>query len=177
MKQLTLLIALLTAFAFCSQALAQTIISEESSVTFSISNYKFNTVDGVFEGVSGTVIFDKDNLSNSSIKACVSSIAISTGNGTRDKHLRTDDFLASETFPDICFTSSSIKKSDTNYIAIGELNLHGITKTVEIPFSQVENTFTGSFVIKRTDFGVGGSGTFMVGDEISIKIVCKIKQD
>ena len=154
---------------------AQNINSDASFVEFSISNMKFKTVEGTFKGMKGEVKFDIDDLVNSSMNVCISSASVNTGNEKRDEHLRKDDFFNCEKYPDICFKSTSITKEENGFIVSGEMSLHGITKQVEIPFNYSNNTFKGSFKINRKDYGVGGNGTFMVGDEVTLNITCKIE--
>ena len=160
-----ILLALIVSIGL-SSAYSQSINREISIVNFSISNMKFKTVNGTFKEMEGVINFDVADLESSSMDVCISSSSVDTDNKKRDQHLRTEDFFDSEKYPEICFKSTSIKQSENNFIAIGELSMHGVTKSVKIPFSFQDNTFNGSFTINRKDFGVGGNGTFMVGNEV-----------
>jgi polyisoprenoid-binding protein YceI len=48
--------------------------------------------------------------------------------------------------------------------------MHGVSKEVRIPFTYTNNTLAGTLQIKRTDFGVGDDGGFMVGEEVELTI-------
>ena len=151
----------------------QTINAESSKVNFSVSNFKINTVKGSFTGMAGEVIFSPDDLSTAKLAVCIDAASVDTGNKKRDDHLKKDDFFGVETYPEICFESTSIIKTDKGYLASGNLMMHGVTKNIEIPFVYEENKFVGDFKVKRLDYKVGkGTGGFSVGKEITIQIVC-----
>ncbi|PWJ44613.1 YceI family protein [Sediminitomix flava] len=156
---------------------AQNIDTGNSIVTFEVSNMAFKTVEGSFKGMKGAVKFDENNLSESSFQVCIDAATVNTENEDRDKHLKNEDFFEVETYPEICFTSTSIVKSTSGYTAKGMLKMHGVEKEVEIPFSVKDNTFEGTLVIDRYDYKVGGSGKFMVGREINLKIKSVVKSD
>ena len=151
----------------------QTINAESSKVEFSVSNFKINTVKGSFTGMTGEVIFSSDDLSAAKFAVCIDAASVNTGNNKRDDHLKKDDFFGVETYPEICFESTSIIKTDKEYLASGNLMMHGVTKNIEIPFVYQDNKFVGDFKVKRLDYNVGkGTGGFSVGKEITIQIIC-----
>lgn len=49
--------------------------------------------------------------------------------------------------------------------------MHGVTQNVQIPFTLSQNTFKGSLIVKRLDYKIGNSGTFLMGNEAEIIIV------
>ena len=155
---------------------AQTIDSNNSVVNFGISNMKWKTVEGTFSGMKGTIDFDENNLQNSSFNVCIDAATVNTKNEKRDAHLKNEDFFDVEKYPEICFTSSSIEKSSEGYLTKGTLTMHGVSKPVEINFTYTDNTFVGELTINRFDYKVGeGTNTFMVGEEATLEIICKLK--
>ena len=159
-----------------SLASAQTINSEKSIVNFEVSNMGFNTVEGTFKGMTGEIVFDDSNLVMSSFKVCVDANTVFTENEKRDTHLKKEDFFNTSKFPTICFVSNSISKSKEVFVVKGVLEMHGITMGVEIPFTYKNKVFKGELLINRLDYKVGeGTGTFMVGNEVEIEIICAIK--
>ena len=154
----------------------QTINSADSKVSFDVSNMAFNTVEGTFTGMKGKVQFTPDDLTASKFDVCIDASSVNTGNEKRDKHLRNKDFFDVEKYPTICFSSTEIKKYSSGYTAIGILEMHGVTKTIEIPFTFKNKELVGNFKIKRKDFKVGEStGGFMVGKQIKLQINCVLK--
>lgn len=155
---------------------AQTIELENSVVSFSVSNMAINKVKGTFRGMNGSINFDLNNVASSVFDVCIDAATIDTGNSKRDKHLRNEDFFGVETYPTICFKSSKIVESQRGYIVTGTLSMHGISKTIEIPFTYINNSLKGEFKVDRFDYKIGeGTGKFMVGKEISIKINATLK--
>lgn len=152
----------------------QKIKTSESLVKFKISNMGFRTVNGTFSAMSGNVNFNPDSLASSSFEVCVKVNTVNTENETRDEHLLKEDFFDEKTYPEICFKSTSISKTSEGYSVLGSLEMHGVSKSVEIPFIYSDKTFRGSLTVNRLDYGIGNDGTFMVGDEVELEIVCKV---
>ena len=153
----------------------QTIDQNRSEVNFKINNLLINTVDGTFKNMTGTFNFNPEDLENSNFNICIDAATINTDNDKRDEHLRSADFFSVEKYPEICFTSTAIEKKDNTYITTGNLSLHGVTKTVQIPFEFSNNTFKGHFELERMDYGIGeNTGNFMVGSTVKITITCVV---
>ena len=152
----------------------QSINSKSSKVTFEISNFGVNTVEGTFTGMTGEVLFSPDELSNSIFEVCIDAASINTGNEKRDDHLKKEDYFEVDKYLEICFNATEIVKTNDDYTAIGVLTMHGNSKNIAIPFSVTNQTFVGKFTIDRYDYGVGPRGGFMVGKDVEIQIVCHI---
>lgn len=173
MKNKKIILLLLTFFYFLIVKGQQTINSENSSVKFSISNMKFNTVNGSFSDLSGTIFFTTTNLTNSKFNVSIAVSSIDTGSKGRDKHLMKEDFFDVEVNPKIEFVSSSIIKAKTPdyYIVTGKLKLHGVTKVISFPFIYRDKTFKGSLKLNRLDYKLGeNTNQFLVGNEVEIEI-------
>ena len=143
-----------------------------AQITFSVKG-PFGTVDGSLGGLKSTILFDKDNLAGSSIRASTDPKTISTGIKLRNKDLQKEKFFNSDKYSLISFQSDKIQKSATGYKAIGDLTIKGVTKKVEIPFTFTEKTnagvFKGNFSIQREDYGIGKQGG-SIGSKISIEL-------
>lgn len=171
MKQLMVILGLI----FCIPGFAQEINAEKSEVSFEISNMAVRTVEGKFTGMSGTINFDPNNLEESSFSVCIDASTVNTDNEERDEHLKNEDFFDVTKYPNICFESTSIEKTEDGFLAKGKMNLHGVTLEVEIPFTYADNTFTGNLSLNRLDYKVGEeTTTFMVGNEAILTIVCVV---
>ncbi|MGL4596155.1 MAG: sodium/proton-translocating pyrophosphatase, partial [Bacteroidia bacterium] len=144
-------------------------------VDFGISHL-LTTARGSFSLDSGSVNFTGD-LATSSMYIRINTASIDSKDEGRDEHLRNADFFDATKYPAMTFVGKSIKLSTNpkyRYIAVGDLTVKDVTKSVEIPFNYVgakENTyakvnahsFEGEFTINRTEFHVGESNP-MVGD-------------
>lgn len=157
------------------QVKSQSIDASSSKITFEISNMKVNTVNGSVGKLQGDVAFDEDDLSLCQFNVCVDANTIDTGMNKRDEHLMKEDFFDVVKFPSICFESEQTEKTGNSYLAKGLLKMRGVEKSVEISFEKKDNALVGELDIKRTDFGIGGKGTFMVGDDVKIYIHCALE--
>lgn len=153
-----------------SQAL--TIVESNSTVKFKIKNFGFNTVDGSFTGLQGTISFDPNNLASCSFNVSVAANTVNTGITKRDNHLRKEEYFDVNKYPRIKFVSTKVTKStkDGVLFMFGKLTIKNTTKDVSFPFTATPQqngyVFKGEFKINRIDFGVGGSST--VGDNATI---------
>ena len=168
---------LLSVFFFLSYSLvsAQTIDVEKSVVNFHITGGGIFKVKGTFKDMTGDFNFNASDLENSGFKICIDAASINTKNKKRDVHLRDPDFFDVEKYPNICFESRSISQTPSGYVTRGDLTIHGVTKTVEIPFEFKNNTFNGAIVINRFDYDLGKDyGTMRVGTEAKVNIICNV---
>jgi polyisoprenoid-binding protein YceI len=161
---------LLLAF-FPVQSISQQINSEASEISFRIGNMRINTVSGTFNGMQGTVKFDTQDLAGSSFSVCIDAASVNTGNNRRDKHLREDEYFDVERFPEICYVSDIISRTDDGFVTRGKLTIKGVTRIVTIPFAKEGNTLRGTFSLNRLDYNVGeGVSTFLVSNLLEVTI-------
>lgn len=176
MKKINLILLFLWLMAL-PIANAQMIDSEKSMASFKIGNMKLNTVKGTFQGMKGAVAFDANNLDQSNFKVCIDAATVNTGSKKRDAHLLEDDFFAVTQHPTICFESTAFEKTGDGYLTNGNLSIRGINKPVSIPFTYDGKTFTGTLTVNRFDFNIGAdTGTFLIGEEVEIEIVCVLQK-
>jgi polyisoprenoid-binding protein YceI len=143
----TLVILIACSFAFF-QALDWK-ISDNYSVKFDGGD-----PSGVFTGLKGIIKFDVNNLPASKFDCTVDVESINTGNGMKNTHAKSDKWLDAAKYPVIRFTSKSIKKTASGYEAAGTLDFHGVQKEITLPFTFVNNVFTGSFEVNRLDYNI-----------------------
>ena len=153
--------------------------TDTSTVTFKIKNAG-SWVSGSLGGLAGTIHFDPNDLSHSTITGSVDVNTISTENSGRDKHLKNADFFDAPTYPKMTLTSKSIKKEGNDYCMEANLTIKAVTKTVTIPFSFVEadatkGLFKSEFSIDRVEYGVGESGVVM-GNTVKISLFVPVYQ-
>lgn len=152
-----------------------TIVS--SNVSFKIKNAGF-TVDGKFGNVTGTIQFDPAKSSGNKIEASIDAKTINTDNGTRDGHLKKEEYFSVEKYPKISMKATAItKETDGKFKGLFTLTIKGISKIVPVLFSFTEQEgkakLSGSFKINRLDYTVGSSSIIMSDDvNISIEVNC-----
>jgi polyisoprenoid-binding protein YceI len=160
---------MVTAFAFAQ--VKSTVM--RSAVTFKIKNFGI-TNDGVIGGLKAEVNFNPADLAKSSMEASADVNTINTDNSMRDDHLKSDKFFDVAHYPRITIKSVSFKHdSGRNYTGQFSVTIKDKTRVLAIPFRYNETgnaaTLAGSFKLKRSDFGIGGSG-LTLGDEVTVAI-------
>ncbi len=142
-------------------------------------------VRGSFNDFEGSVVIDGDNPNQSSVTLTLQAASVDTRNETRDGHLRTNDFLEVETYPQITFTSTSIShEGGTDFAVTGDLTIKDVTKTVTIPlefngaatdpYGNKRIGFEGTLPIVRSEYNVSFSaplegGGLLVSDKITLE--------
>jgi polyisoprenoid-binding protein YceI len=165
-KHLALVLVFLTNCAFAQVKHTVT----KSTISFKIKNLGINT-EGTINGLQSNIQFDPANLGSSNIEASVDVNTINTDNDMRDSHIKSDEYFDVAKYPQITIKSVALKhKSGNNYTGQFNLTIKDKTQVVDIPFSYITSgstaSFTGTFKIKRTDFGIGGSSMIMANDVI-----------
>lgn len=117
---------------------------------------KFNGGDpaGEFKGLTGTINFNPDNLAESKFDVSVQVATINTGNGMKNTHAVSDKWLDAAKYPLIKFTSETITKTANGYEAKGTLDMHGVQKEIVLPFTFVNNVFSGTVEVNRMDYNI-----------------------
>jgi polyisoprenoid-binding protein YceI len=149
-------------------------IDNGSTVSFSIKNFGI-TVNGSFKGLEGNIIFNQANIASSSFNVTVKSATVNTDNNSRDNHLRKEDYFNVASFPTINLISTKVSNSTKagTYIIDAILTIKGTKKNISFPFTVSPNAngylFSGSFIINRRDFNVGGS-SMILSDKLTVSL-------
>jgi polyisoprenoid-binding protein YceI len=107
-----------------------------SNVGFSVKHMVISTVPGRFTDFDGTIVYDDQDLTKSSVKVTIQAASINTDNANRDNDLRGDSFLDTAKYPTITFVSKQVKKAaDGSLVAVGTLTIKDVSKEIELPFT------------------------------------------
>jgi len=142
-----------------------TIDPAHSRIGFVARHAMVTKVRGSFNDFTGSAVLDGDNPANATATVTIKAASIDTRNEQRDGHLRSNDFLSLEEYPEITFASTAVKQTgDTGFEMTGDLTIRGITNSITIPFSyegfakdpygNFRVGFEGSTTINRKDYGI-----------------------
>jgi len=131
-------------------------------------------VRGQFNKFEGSAVVDAEDFTKSTAKLTIQAASIDTRNEQRDGHLRSNDFLALEEYPEITFISTGVRQTgDTSLELTGDLTIRGVTNAVAVPFEfegaatdpfgNLRVGFEGSLVINRKDYGVNWNAALEAG--------------
>jgi polyisoprenoid-binding protein YceI len=164
-----------------------TIDTAHTRIGFVARHAMVTKVRGAFNEFEGVAYLDGDDPANSSAKVTIKAASIDTRNAQRDEHLRSNDFLAMETYPEITFVSTAVRQTgDNSFDLTGDLTIRGVTKPVTIPFTyegaatdpfgNLRVGFEGSVAINRKDYGITWNAALETGGVlVSDKIVLEFE--
>lgn len=168
-----------------------TIDASHSEAGFSVRHAGISKVRGTVAITEGTIVVG-DDLTVTSVAATLDPSTISTGDAGRDGHLKSADFFDVEQFATWTFTSTSVRADGSDYVIVGDLTIHGVTKSVELetefngtavdPYNNLRAGFSASTTISRKEFGLTWNaaleaGGVLVSDKVVISIdIAAIKQ-
>jgi polyisoprenoid-binding protein YceI len=166
-------------FIFSMSILAQSWKPAAATINFKTKMFGMG-VNGSFKGLTGTVVFDANNLPTASINASVDAKTVDTDNSLRNKHLREkEEFFNVSKYPTISMKSTKIEKTATGFVGYFDLTMKAITKNVKVPFSFIQTGSTGQFkggvTINRNDWKVGGS-TMGMSDDVVLTLQLNVTQ-
>ena len=145
---------------------------------FSIFDVTFDAVDNDFE--------------NAKIEFTGAIDSVTTGNADRDTHLLSPDFFDVAQFPEIKFSATSFTKiNEGEYELVGDLTLHGVTKSVKLaaeygglmkdPWGNTKMALALEGKINRKDWGLNWNsaletGGVLVSEEVRLNIELQFLQ-
>ncbi len=181
------LIALILIFGVSSAIAAEkyTLDAAHAHVGFKVSHMVLAKVKGTFHDVAGTLMYDENDPTKSTVEVLIDVSSIDTDNKDRDDHLRGPDFFDAATHPNIIFKSKEIRKTDDGYVAVGDFTIKDQARTLELPFvitGQITDPWGNERIgveaeteIDRTNYGITWNktldkGGLVVGNDVEIEI-------
>jgi polyisoprenoid-binding protein YceI len=149
-------------------------IAEGSTVGF-IGSKITGSHDGGFHGFEGRITLLDGDPSKSSIELLIDTTSLWADNDNLAEHLKSLDFFDVEAHPTATFTSTGIKPAGDMFEVTGNLDLHGVVKSISFPaqITTEESSVTAKaeFSIKRFDFDIvyPGKPDDLIRDEVVIK--------
>ncbi|HXL89087.1 MAG TPA: YceI family protein [Streptosporangiaceae bacterium] len=156
-----------------------------SRIGFVARHAMVTKVRGAFNDFTGTFVLDGDNPANSTAAVTIKAASIDTRNEQRDGHIRGNDFLSMDEYPEITFVSTSARQTgDEAFELTGDLTIKGISNSITIPFSYEGSAkdpfgnfrvgFEGAVTINRKDYGVTWNaaletGGVLVSDKVTLE--------
>lgn len=153
-----------------------------TNILWHANHFGFSSPSGHFAIKQGNIILDEAAPAKSSVNVTIDVASLETGFDKFDDHLKSEDFLDADKFPEATFKSTAVTLSDAKDSATvtGDLTLHGVTKPVtlevklnkigEHPMSKKKAVgFSAKTTIKRSEFGID-KYVPSVSDEVEIGI-------
>ena len=155
-----------------------------ADVGFVGRHFGLSKIRGRFTGVSGVVEIAEDPAA-SSVVVEIDMASVSSGDQTRDDHLRSADLFDVEHHPTATFRSTGVAVQGREGQVFGELTIKGITRVVLLdveflgsvrdPWNNERAVFSAATKVNREDWGltwnmVLEAGGLLVSKEIRLEI-------
>jgi polyisoprenoid-binding protein YceI len=170
--------------------MAWVIDPSHSQVQFTVRHMMISNVRGRFEEFEGTIEFNEEDPTKSTLDVRIKADSINTRDEKRDAHLRSPDFLNAEQYPYITFRGTRFDVIDRTHGRItGDLTVRDVTRPVTLdveyngmakaPWGSVSAGFSAETKINRKDWGLVWNvaletGGMLVGDEIKVNVEVEI---
>ena len=159
-------------------ATPRALLAEESQVDFVVKEMGV-PVPGKFTRFEAVIDMDSANPEKSNVNMRIEIASLTTGNDEADALATGSDWLDKTQAPFASFQSKTIRPlSAGKFEATGTLSIRNKPRDIVLQFEQIDQPggrtiVAGGFVIRRSDFGIGG-GVWneggVVGEEIPVKL-------
>jgi polyisoprenoid-binding protein YceI len=155
-----------------------------AEVGFVGRHFGLTKVRGRFTGVDGAVVV-ADDPTDSSVQVTIDMRSVSSGEQSRDEHLRSADLFDVDHHPTASYRSTAVHLDGTSGTIDGELTIKGVTRPVQLrmdylghatdPWGNERAVFSASSKINREDWGLTWNmlleaGGLLVSKEITLEI-------
>jgi len=152
------------------------VIRAESKIGF-IGSKVTGSHDGGFGEFAGKVSVANGTVTGAEVKIAMDSTWTDTDRLTR--HLKSADFFDVSKYPNSTFTVTGIATSNVQHVVTGNLDLHGVTKSITFPanihVTEGAVTVKSVFAINRKDFNINfpGKPNDLIRDNVVLKLDIK----
>ena len=134
-------------------------------IQFRIKHLGYSWLLGRFNDFEGTFSYDEADPAASRVEVTIRTASIDSNHAERDKHLRGEDFLDVDKFPQATFVSTGFTENeDKSAVLTGNLTLRGVTRPVSIavkpvghgpdPWGGKRRGFEGATTLKLADYNI-----------------------
>ena len=158
--------------------------TSHTQVMFKVRHMGVSTVTGKFNRFAATFAYDPADPESSWVTATIDAASIDTDNDRRDNHLRSADFFAADSYPNLTFQSTRVERVEDGRLRVsGDLSIRGVTKPVVLDVALEGATvvqggqpivgWTAETTVNRKDYGLlwnrlTEAGGWVVGDDVRI---------
>jgi len=152
------------------------VVRAESTIGF-VGSKVTGSHNGGFKKFAGKVSVADGKIASSEIKIAMNSTW--ADNDRLTGHLKSPDFFDTAKFPIATFTVTSVELSGAQKTVTGNLDLHGVTKSITFPADiQIADdavSVKAEFAINRKDFNINypGKPNDLIRDNVVLKLDLK----
>ena len=157
------------------------ITREESTIKFDVEASV--AIVGKFDKWDAELTFTSPELSTGVLDIKIQAASVDTGNGMKNRKLRSKDFFDVENNPLITFHSTKVEQTGPNTVAFdGDFTIRGVTKqerlTLTLPRERTGvDTVNGTMAFDRKQFGMNSGIPFIkIADRVEVTVNLKAKR-
>ncbi len=151
-----------------------------SSLEFEVRKLGLVTIRGRVPAFSGTI----QGGDEAKVEGVVDATSITTFDADRDAHLQSPEFFDTQRFPELRFTSTSVRTDGDTLVVEGDLTIKDVTRPVELrgqltgpendPWGNERIGLALETTVDRTDFDLRWNaplpgGGFLLPNEVVLK--------
>ncbi|MCX6271314.1 MAG: YceI family protein [Bacteroidetes bacterium] len=145
---------------------------KKSFVTYSMT-HPMHDWDGTSKEVKAIILYNKSNQTIENVAVSIKISSFDSQNANRDSHMI--EVLEAIRYPNVTFTSTSLKPEGNKITILGNLTFHGISKPVSFDVQKEMNgktmILTGNFSVLMTEYKVEKPSLMGVSTSDVIKLV------
>jgi polyisoprenoid-binding protein YceI len=157
------------------------ITREESTIKFDVEASV--AIVGKFDKWDAKLTFKSPELSTGVLDIKIQAASVDTGNGMKNRKLKSKDFFDVEHNPLITFHSTKVEQTGPNTVAFdGDFTIRGVTKqerlTLTLPRERTGvDTVNGTMAFDRKQFGMNSGIPFIkIADRVEVTVNLKAKR-
>jgi len=157
-------------------------LSPDSKIGF-VGSKVTGSHDGGFTRFEGEIRMVDGDPTQSSVHLLIDTTSLWANHPKLTEHLKSPDFFDVAGFPTAQFDSTSIVAEGDGFTITGNLELHGVEKTISFPATiEIQDdgiVTTAEFAIKRFDFAIEykGMADDLIRDDVVIKLELSASPD
>ncbi|GAA4834942.1 YceI family protein [Garicola koreensis] len=160
-----------------------TLDGSHTEIGMTVRHAGISKVRAQFDEATGTLKVAEDGTAD--VNTVVRAESFNSNSPDRDAHVRGEDFLDAENYPELTFVANGIEPTGEVFDLTGELTIRGVSKSVTFeaefggeavdPFGATRAGFSASSVISRKEFGLNWNaaleaGGVLVGDKVTLDL-------
>jgi len=150
--------------------------AKSSRLEFS-ATFEKTAAPGVFREFDARVHFDPNVIAEGRLDVAIAVKSADMSSSDVNKAIAGADWFDFARFPQAEFHAAEFRRTAANhYVARGMLNLKGVARAIEVPFTWTESGDTarmeGEFTVKRAAFGIGTgewASTGVIGADVKVR--------
>ena len=157
------------------------ITTEESTIKFAVEASV--AIVGKFDKWDAKLTFTSPELSTGILDIKIQAASVDTGNGIKNRKLKSKDFFDVENNPLITFHSTKVEQTGPDTVAFdGDFTIRGVTKqeslTLTLPRERTGvDTANGTMDFDRKQFGMDSGIPFIkIADRVEVTVNLKAKR-